>query len=116
MKCFIHISKVLNLIFRLCFFKFCKTNEECEHLISLAKPSMVKSKVVDVKTGKSIDSRFCTLVLFPFNLNLEIFEKSKFAILHCAEHEPVQELFLKEDMMKSWKRLRIGFQISPSFL
>ncbi|XP_010432225.1 PREDICTED: probable prolyl 4-hydroxylase 8 isoform X3 [Camelina sativa] len=33
------------------------TNEECEHLISLAKPSMVKSKVVDVKTGKSKDSR-----------------------------------------------------------
>ncbi|CAH8274195.1 unnamed protein product [Arabidopsis lyrata] len=36
------------------------TNEECEHLISLAKPSMVKSKVVDVKTGKSIDSRVRT--------------------------------------------------------
>lgn len=88
-------------------------------MISLAKPNMVKSKVVDVKTGKSIDSRFCTLVLFffPFNLNLEIFENSKnLHILHCAEYEPVQELFLKEDMMKSWKRLRIGFQISPSFL
>ncbi|AEE86574.1 putative prolyl 4-hydroxylase 8 [Arabidopsis thaliana] len=36
------------------------TNEECEHLISLAKPSMMKSKVVDVKTGKSIDSRVRT--------------------------------------------------------
>ncbi|CAE6157090.1 unnamed protein product [Arabidopsis arenosa] len=36
------------------------TNEECEHLISLAKPSMVKSKVVDVKTGQSIDSRVRT--------------------------------------------------------
>ncbi|KAG7540219.1 Oxoglutarate/iron-dependent dioxygenase [Arabidopsis thaliana x Arabidopsis arenosa] len=36
------------------------TNEECEHLISLAKPSMMKSKVVDVKTGQSIDSRVRT--------------------------------------------------------
>jgi len=66
----------------LCFCKFCKTNEECEHLISLAKPSMMKSKVVDVKTGKSIDSRFCTLtsvVVFTFQLNLERFENSKFA-------------------------------------
>lgn len=61
----------------LCFFKFCKTNEECEHLISLAKPSMVKSKVVDVKTGKSIDSRFCIIVLSfsPFKLSLERFER-----------------------------------------
>ncbi|CAN6825488.1 unnamed protein product [Brassica oleracea] len=33
------------------------TNEECEHLISLAKPSMKKSKVVDVQTGGSKDSR-----------------------------------------------------------
>ncbi|RID50928.1 hypothetical protein BRARA_H01625 [Brassica rapa] len=36
------------------------TNEECEHLISLAKPSMKKSKVVDVKTGGSKDSRVRT--------------------------------------------------------
>ncbi|VVB10115.1 unnamed protein product [Arabis nemorensis] len=36
------------------------TNEECEHLISLAKPSMVKSMVVDEKTGGSKDSRVRT--------------------------------------------------------
>lgn len=36
------------------------TNEECEHLISLAKPSMVKSTVVDEKTGGSKDSRVRT--------------------------------------------------------
>ncbi|CAN6818040.1 unnamed protein product [Brassica oleracea] len=36
------------------------TNEECEHLISLAKPSMKKSKVVDVQTGGSKDSRVRT--------------------------------------------------------
>ncbi|KAG2240794.1 hypothetical protein Bca52824_090539 [Brassica carinata] len=42
------------------------TNEECEHLISLAKPNMAKSKVADVKTGRSKDSRFCTL--FPLQV------------------------------------------------
>ncbi|CAE5986997.1 unnamed protein product [Arabidopsis arenosa] len=36
------------------------TNEECEHLINLAKPSMVKSTVVDEKTGGSKDSRVRT--------------------------------------------------------
>ncbi|CAH2076579.1 unnamed protein product [Thlaspi arvense] len=36
------------------------TNEECEHLISLAKPNMVKSMVADVKTGRSKDSRVRT--------------------------------------------------------
>ncbi|KAJ0241924.1 Prolyl 4-hydroxylase 5 [Hirschfeldia incana] len=36
------------------------TNEECEHLISLAKPNMVKSAVVDEKTGGSKDSRVRT--------------------------------------------------------
>ncbi|KAJ4871791.1 2-oxoglutarate (2OG) and Fe(II)-dependent oxygenase superfamily protein [Raphanus sativus] len=36
------------------------TNEECEHLISLAKPSMKRSKVVDVKSGGSKDSRVRT--------------------------------------------------------
>ncbi|XP_033133087.1 probable prolyl 4-hydroxylase 8 isoform X1 [Brassica rapa] len=40
------------------------TNEECEHLISLAKPSMKKSKVVDVKTGGSKDSRFCYSLIY----------------------------------------------------
>ncbi|CAN6918006.1 unnamed protein product [Brassica oleracea] len=42
------------------------TNEECEHLISLAKPNMAKSKVADVKTGRSKDRRFCTL--FPLQV------------------------------------------------
>ncbi|KAL0726087.1 hypothetical protein Bca4012_022180 [Brassica carinata] len=36
------------------------TNEECEHLISLAKPNMAKSKVADIKTGRSKDSRVRT--------------------------------------------------------
>ncbi|XP_010548243.1 PREDICTED: prolyl 4-hydroxylase 5 [Tarenaya hassleriana] len=36
------------------------TKEECEHLISLAKPNMVKSAVVDEKTGGSKDSRVRT--------------------------------------------------------
>ncbi|XP_048607173.1 prolyl 4-hydroxylase 5 isoform X1 [Brassica napus] len=36
------------------------TNEECEHLINLAKPNMVKSAVVDEKTGGSKDSRFAS--------------------------------------------------------
>ena len=34
------------------------TAEECEHLINLGKPSMVKSSVVDNDTGKSVDSRW----------------------------------------------------------
>ncbi|ESQ53510.1 hypothetical protein EUTSA_v10027274mg [Eutrema salsugineum] len=38
------------------FLKYCKTNEECEHLISLAKPSMVKSKVAYETTGVSKES------------------------------------------------------------
>ncbi|GLJ21423.1 hypothetical protein SUGI_0394510 [Cryptomeria japonica] len=36
------------------------TKEECEYLISLAKPHMVKSTVVDSATGKSKDSRVRT--------------------------------------------------------
>ncbi|CAN7102020.1 unnamed protein product [Brassica rapa subsp. narinosa] len=36
------------------------TNEECEHLINLAKPNMAKSAVVDEKTGGSKDSRFAS--------------------------------------------------------
>lgn len=31
--------------------------EECEHLITLGKPTMVKSSVIDNETGKSVDSR-----------------------------------------------------------
>ncbi|XP_019089006.1 PREDICTED: probable prolyl 4-hydroxylase 11 [Camelina sativa] len=38
------------------FFQFCKKNEECEHLISLAKPSMAKSKVHDKITGLGKES------------------------------------------------------------
>ncbi|KAH1244213.1 putative prolyl 4-hydroxylase 3 [Glycine max] len=34
------------------------SKEECEYLIELAKPQMVKSSVVDSKTGKSTESRF----------------------------------------------------------
>ncbi|CAK9860956.1 unnamed protein product [Sphagnum jensenii] len=36
------------------------TAEECMHLIDLAKPSMIKSAVVDSATGKSKDSRVRT--------------------------------------------------------
>ncbi|KAL0795047.1 hypothetical protein Bca101_066424 [Brassica carinata] len=36
------------------------SKEECEYLISLAKPHMVKSTVVDSQTGKSKDSRVRT--------------------------------------------------------
>lgn len=36
------------------------TKEECDHLISLAKPHMHKSTVVDSETGKSKDSRVRT--------------------------------------------------------
>ncbi|KAL6504467.1 putative prolyl 4-hydroxylase 3 [Orobanche gracilis] len=36
------------------------SKEECEHLINVAKPHMVKSTVVDSKTGNSKDSRVRT--------------------------------------------------------
>lgn len=36
------------------------TAEECEHLITLGKPTMVKSSVIDNETGKSVDSRVRT--------------------------------------------------------
>ncbi|KAM1133083.1 probable prolyl 4-hydroxylase 3 [Malus sylvestris] len=36
------------------------SKEECDYLINLAKPHMVKSSVVDSKTGKSKDSRVRT--------------------------------------------------------
>ncbi|GKC56469.1 probable prolyl 4-hydroxylase 10, partial [Tanacetum coccineum] len=39
---------------------FKKSQEECEYLINLAKPHMVKSTVVDSDTGKSTDSRVRT--------------------------------------------------------
>ncbi|KAI7725198.1 hypothetical protein M8C21_027683, partial [Ambrosia artemisiifolia] len=37
-----------------------KSQEECEYLINMAKPHMVKSTVVDSDTGKSKDSRVRT--------------------------------------------------------
>ncbi|KAG5030528.1 hypothetical protein JHK82_014135 [Glycine max] len=37
-----------------------QSKEECEYLIELAKPQMVKSSVVDSKTGKSTESRVRT--------------------------------------------------------
>uniref|UniRef100_A0A7S0RYG0 procollagen-proline 4-dioxygenase n=1 Tax=Chlamydomonas leiostraca TaxID=1034604 RepID=A0A7S0RYG0_9CHLO len=36
------------------------SDEECEHLISKAKPRMAKSSVVDNNTGKSVDSQIRT--------------------------------------------------------
>ncbi|KAL6317300.1 hypothetical protein AAG906_030053 [Vitis piasezkii] len=43
---------------------FCRSKEECEYMISLAKPYMKKSTVVDSETGRSKDSSFITLVIF----------------------------------------------------
>lgn len=40
-----------------------QSQEECEYLINLAKPHMVKSTVVDSDTGKSTDSRYDTSLL-----------------------------------------------------
>lgn len=37
---------------------FEQSKEECEYLINLAKPHMLKSTVVDSKTGQSKDSRY----------------------------------------------------------
>ena len=41
-----------------------QSKEECEHLINLAKPHMVKSSVVDSKTGRSTESRFAFVLCF----------------------------------------------------
>lgn len=41
-----------------------QSKEECEYLINLARPHMVKSTVVDSKTGKSKDSRSVHLIVF----------------------------------------------------
>lgn len=38
-----------------------QSKEECEYLISLAKPHMAKSTVVDSATGRSKDSRYAFL-------------------------------------------------------
>lgn len=38
---------------------FVQSKAKCERLISLAKPQVVKPKVVDNKTGRVTDSRFC---------------------------------------------------------
>lgn len=36
----------------------CQSPDECEYLINMAKPHMVKSTVVDSETGNSKDSRY----------------------------------------------------------
>ncbi len=33
------------------------TLQECEHIISLGRPTLVKSTVIDNETGRSVDSR-----------------------------------------------------------
>lgn len=45
-------------------YHFEQSKEECEYLINLAKPFMVKSSVVDSKTGKSTESRFAYACVF----------------------------------------------------
>ena len=45
-----------------------QTQEERNHLIQLAKPTMVKSTVVDSATGKSKDSRSVYLLLIIFSV------------------------------------------------
>ena len=47
---------------------FGQSKEECLYLIGLAKPYMEKSTVVDIKTGKNIDSR-SVFVIFMFVIN-----------------------------------------------
>ena len=55
-------TKKSNLWEYLIYIIWCdQSKEECEYLISLAKPHMVKSTVVDSETGKSKDSRFAFL-------------------------------------------------------
>ena len=48
-----------------------QTQDECNHLIELARPSLVKSTVVDSATGKSKDSRCVLMQLF---LNVAVFD------------------------------------------
>lgn len=48
------------------WFAFRQSKEECEYLINQAKPHMVKSSVVDSKTGQSKDSRFVVGDFFTF--------------------------------------------------
>lgn len=43
------------------WYHFDQSKEECDYLIKLATPQMVKSTVVDSKTGKSKDSRYVLL-------------------------------------------------------
>ena len=51
-------------IHRLILAIFKQSKDECEYLIELAKPNMVKSTVVDSATGQSKDSRFAICMLF----------------------------------------------------
>jgi hypothetical protein len=50
---------------------FEQSKEECEYLINLAKPHMMKSTVVDSKTGRSKDSRY-EFPMFWFQLLFQI--------------------------------------------
>lgn len=63
---------------------FGQTKEECEYLVSLAKPHMEKSTVVDSETGKSKDSRYAILTSL-FSLLLHIIWKfpSPFSLFVC---------------------------------
>ncbi|XP_010539831.1 PREDICTED: probable prolyl 4-hydroxylase 3 isoform X2 [Tarenaya hassleriana] len=58
-KCFLGNLGLLSTIISW-FINVDQSKEECEYLIDLAKPRMVKSSVVDSKTGKSKDSRVRT--------------------------------------------------------
>ncbi len=58
-----------------------QTPEECTHLIDLAKPSMIKSTVVDSATGKSKDSRFVLWCFILWNSTLSILYTLKFVFL-----------------------------------
>jgi hypothetical protein len=88
------------------FLCYSQSKEECEYLISLAKPHMKKSTVVDSSTGGSKDSRSEHFL----NSNFRDVTQPLILILQavytgCGQ---VQECFLEEGRTKLFVQSRKG--------
>jgi hypothetical protein len=86
---------------------YSQSKEECDYLISLAKPHMKKSTVVDSATGGSKDSRS----EHSWSYNFRNVTPPVVLILHDALYAgcgQVQECFLEEGRTKLFVQLRKG--------
>lgn len=95
-----------------------QSKEECEYLIELAKPQMVKSSVVDSETGLSKDSRCFSFAFIIYLGKICAFSSTFMEALNVffLGFEQVPAHFCGVVVIKSSEKLRKGLLILPLYL